>query len=231
MTRSLTNSRPTSRDKALLVKKISIACSQVGPMEEDSEILRYAQELSREVRPGRSEPEEVTWDDGLPLDRVIVRYGEVKLPRAMRGRLTPRDWRPLIASSLIYGRFLYVGLRRDLMVRLALPVAVGEIFLAYTILQIFQMGSSQADFELTIVVVAWSLYASTLLTLYVHWLWRRQFYEADKRAAEIVETATLTESLRKNRDASSELKGSTRRFSVLPSIDQRLRKLEKSLRP
>ncbi len=45
-------------------------------MVEDNEILRYAQELSREIRLGRSEPDEVTWDDGLHWDRVIVGYGE-----------------------------------------------------------------------------------------------------------------------------------------------------------
>ncbi len=80
-------------------------------MEENNEILRYAQELSREIRPRGSEPDEVTWDDGLPLDRVIVRYSEVKLPSGMKGRLTPEDWRPLIASSIIYNQSLYR--RRD----------------------------------------------------------------------------------------------------------------------
>src|SRR5438093_13589183 len=84
-----------------------------GSMEEENEILRYAQELSREIRPGGSEPDEVAWDDGLPLDRVIVRYGEVKLPSGMRGKLTPRDWRPLIASSIIYNQYLHRAQRRS----------------------------------------------------------------------------------------------------------------------
>jgi hypothetical protein len=81
-------------------------------MEEDNEILRDAQELSREIRPGKPEPDELTWDDGLPLDRVVVRYGEVTLPGGMRGKLTPETWRPLIASSIIYNQSLYRGQRK-----------------------------------------------------------------------------------------------------------------------
>lgn len=200
-------------------------------MSEDNEILRYAQELSREIRRGGSEPDDLTWDDGLTLDRVIVRYGEVKLPTGMRGRLSPEDWRPLIASSIIYNQSLYRAQRRGAIVRLALPLGIGEIPLIFALLQIFQMRSSQADIELTIIVVLWSLYASSLLALYMHWLWRRQFYAADKRAAEMVGTATLIESLEKNGDVISALKGSTKRFSILPNNAQRVRRLKKSLKP
>jgi len=110
-------------------------------MEEDNEILRYAQELSREIRPGGSEPDELTWDDGLPLDRVIVRYGEVKLPSGMSGRLMPEDWRPLIASSIIYNQSLYRAQRRGSIVRLVLPLGFGEVPLIFALLQIFRMRS------------------------------------------------------------------------------------------
>jgi len=196
-------------------------------MEEDNEILRYAQELSREIRPGRSEPDEVTWDDGLPLDRVIVRYGEVKLPSGMKGRLTPEDWRPLIASSIIYNQSLYRAMRRGSIVRLALPVGIGEIPLIYALLKIFQMRSDQANIELTLVVAGWTLYACSLLALYIHWLWRSQFYEADQHAAELVGTATLLESLRKCRSIVSTLRVQKKPFSLLPSTNHRIQKLDK----
>ena len=114
-------------------------------MEENNEILRYAQELSREIRPRGSEPDEVTWDDGLPLDRVIVRYSEVKLPSGMKGRLTPEDWRPLIASSIIYNQSLYRAQRRGSIVRLVLPLGVGEVPLIFALLQIFHMRNEQAN--------------------------------------------------------------------------------------
>src|SRR5437870_10749612 len=125
-------------------------------MEEDNQILRYAQELARELRAGRSEPDEVTWDDGLPLDRVIVRYGEVKLPSVMRGRLTPEDWRPLVASSMIYNQSLYRAQRRGSIVRLVLPLGVGEVPLIFALLQIFHMRNEQATIELILVLAGWS---------------------------------------------------------------------------
>ena len=149
-------------------------------MEENNEILRYAQELSREIRPRGSEPDEVTWDDGLPLDRVIVRYSEVKLPSGMKGRLTPEDWRPLIASSIIYNQSLYRAQRRGSIVRLVLPLGVGEVPLIFALLQIFHMRNEQATIELILVIAGWILFASSVLWLHLHWLWRSLFYAADQ---------------------------------------------------
>src|SRR5439155_2427246 len=196
-------------------------------MEENNEILRYAQELSREIRPGRSEPDEVIWDDGLPLDVVIVRYGEVKLPSGMKGRLTPEDWRPLIASSIIYDQSLYRAHRRGSIVRLVLPLGVGEVPLIFALLQIFRMRSDQATIELILVLAGWVLFASSVLTLYIHWLWRSLFYAADRHAAEIVGTGTILESLRKTRDVISTVTVPRKRFSPLPGINQRVQSLEK----
>jgi len=42
-------------------------------MEEDHEILGYAQELFRQIQPGKPEPGTVSWDEDLPLGRVVVR--------------------------------------------------------------------------------------------------------------------------------------------------------------
>jgi len=195
-------------------------------MNEDDEILRYAQELSRVIRPGRPEPDEFVWDDGLPLDRVIVRYGEVKLSNGMRGKLTPEDWRPLLASSIIYNQSLYRAQRHGSIVRLVLPLGIGEIPLIFALLQIFRMRSDQTIIELILVVAGWTLFACSVLTLYIHWFWRSLSYAADKGAAEIVGTETILESLRKSGDIISALKGSRKRLSPFPSISQRLKKLD-----
>jgi len=200
-------------------------------MAEDNEILRYAQELSREIRSGRSEPDEVTWDDDLPLDRVIVRYGEVKLPSGMKGRLTPEDWSPLIASSIIYNQSLYRAQRRGSIVRLVLPLGVGEVPLIFALLQIFHMTNGQATIELVLVIAGWILFASSVLWLHIHWLWRSLFYAADRHAAETVGTGTILESLRKSRDAILALKGSTKRLRLLPSVNQRISKLDRLMKP
>jgi len=202
-----------------------------GSMEEDYEILRYARGLFRQIQPGKPEPGTVSWDEGMPLDRVVVRYGEVKLPSGMRGKLTPGDWRPLIASSIIYNQSLYRGQRRGFIVRLVLPLGVGEVPLIFALLQIFHMRNEQATIELILVIAGWILFASAVLSLYIHWLWRSLFYAADKRAAEIVGTATIVESLRRSRGTISTLTVQRKRFSLLPGMNQRVQKLEKLLKP
>src|SRR5437773_2093182 len=200
-------------------------------MEEDHEILGYAQELFRQIQPGKPEPGTVSWDEDLPLGRVVVRYGEVKLPFRLKGKLAAEDWRPLLASSILYSQSLYKGQRKGSFTRLILPLAVAEILLVYALLQILQMRNDLAKIELILVVVLWTLFASSLLVFYTHWLWRILFYAADKRAAEIVGTEIILESLRKTRDAISTLAVPRKRFSLLPGMNQRVQKLEKLLKP
>jgi len=200
-------------------------------MEEDHEILRYARELFRQIQPGKPEPGTVSWDEGMSLDRVVVRYGEVKLPFRLKGKLTVEDWRPLIASSIIYNQSLYRGRRLGFIVRLVLPIGVGEVPLIFALLQIFHVRNEQAAIELILVIAGWILFASAVLSLYIHWLWRSLFYAADKRAAEIVGTATIFESLRRSRGTIPALTVPRKRFSLLPGMSQRVQKLEKLLKP
>src|SRR6266516_1250517 len=207
---------------------LNVASEDIGgSMEEDYEILGYAQELFRQIQPGKPEPGTVSWDEGLPLDRVVVRYGEVKLPFRLRGKLTAEDWRPLIASSIVYNQSLYKGQRKGSFTRLVLPLAVADIPLIYALLQILQMRNGLANIELVLVVALWTLFACSVLAFYIHWLWRGLFYAADKRSAEIVGTATILESLRKSRDVISASMVSRKRFSLLPGMNQRVQKLEK----
>src|SRR5207245_9947851 len=107
----------------------------------------------------------------------------------MRGRLTPEDWRPLVASSMIYNQSLYRAQRRGSIVRLVLPLGVGEVPLIFALLQIFHMRNEQATMELILVIAGWILFASSVLWLHIHWLWRSLFYAADRHAAAIVGTA------------------------------------------
>ncbi len=93
------------------------------------------------------------------------------------------------------------------------------------------MRNDEAIVELILVIAGCFLLASAVLWLYIHWLWRGLFYAADKRAAEIVGTATILESMRKSRDAILALKGSTKRLKLLPNIKQRIRKLDKHMKP
>jgi hypothetical protein len=75
---------------------------------DDEKILKYAVELFRQLGITKPEPDTVVWDDAISSDVVVVKYGEVRLPRTMIGRLTAEDWNPLLASPIIYS---YVLLR------------------------------------------------------------------------------------------------------------------------
>ena len=195
-------------------------------MEEDSEILRYAQELSRQISPGRPEPDTLSWDEKVPVDSVVVRYGEVKLPRGMRGRLTAEDWRPLLAASIIYSKDLRKEQTQGALVRLVLPAGLAEIPLVYAFLQVFKMSNGQSDIDLLLVVVAWVVFSISLIWSFTYRLYRSLFYSADKRAAEMLGTDELLQSLLKYRDIAS-VSNVPRPFSLLPSINQRIQKLER----
>jgi len=93
------------------------------------------------------------------------------------------------------------------------------------------MTNGQATIELVLVIAGWILFASSVLWLHIHWLWRTLFYAADRHAAEIVGTGTILESLRKSRDAILALKGSTKRLRLLPSVNQRISKLDRLMKP
>ena len=130
------------------------------------------------------------------------------------------DWKPVLASSIVYNQSLYKGQRMGSFTRLVLPLAVAEIPLIYAFLQILQVGNRLANIELILVVALWTLFACSVHAFYIHWLCRGLFYAADKRAAEIVGTATIFESLRKSRDAISTLAVPRKRFSLLPGMNQ-----------
>src|SRR6266581_9335628 len=145
------------------------------------------------------------------------------------GKAYTRGLEPLVALSIIYNQSLYRSQRRGSIVRLVLPLGVGEIPLIFALLQIFHMRNEQATIELILVIAGWILFASSALWLYIHWLWRSLFYAADKRAAEIVGTMTILQSLRKSRDATSGLVPG-KRFGLLPSLNHRIQKLDKILK-
>lgn len=78
---------------------------------EDQNILGIAKELCEQLRIARFKPESLTWVTWLfthrqkmlfPSDQCAFSEGQMTLQKMMRGRLSPEEWRPLIASSLIY---------------------------------------------------------------------------------------------------------------------------------
>ena len=66
---------------------------------DEEAITRYARDLCQQLGVPELNPQKVSWS---PLNRILVFYNSVRLPRRMMGHLTPDEWKPLIASALIY---------------------------------------------------------------------------------------------------------------------------------
>lgn len=196
-------------------------------MDEDSEILSYAQELYRQIIPGRREPDSVSWDDSLPDDRVIVLYGDVTLPQRMKGKLRAQEWRPLIASAILYSREFRAKQRRGALIRIVLPAGLGEVLLVYALLQVLKKGNPQSSDLLFLVILGWTIFISLLIALYSYWIFRTAQYEADKSAAAIVGPQSIVQSLLKIQGVTSTLPATKRRYSLRPNLNQRIKKLQK----
>src|SRR5260370_5357020 len=154
---------------------------------DDEKILKYAIELFRQLGITKPEPDSVVWADDIGPDLVIVQFGEVRLPRRMMGRLSAEDWRPLLAASILYNYVLLRDKNRTSLIRLVLPVGIGEIPLIFALLVIFRLPDRNLSIELLWATVAlWAIYTLLLLRFYTKWLWRVLPYTADRRAADAI---------------------------------------------
>src|SRR2546428_14044849 len=84
----------------------------------DREIVKAGQEVCQQLSI-RFKLSRVSWRKWSPFLRVasddcIFTGGRLVLPWWMRGRLKPSEWRPLMASSLIYNRRLVWTFPSDL---------------------------------------------------------------------------------------------------------------------
>src|SRR3989442_16027918 len=84
----------------------------------DREIVKAGQEVCQQLSI-RFKLSRVSWRKWSPFLRVasddcIFTGGRLVLPWWMRGRLKPSEWRPLMASSLIYNRRLVWTMPADL---------------------------------------------------------------------------------------------------------------------
>jgi hypothetical protein len=85
----------------------------------------------------------------------------------MMGRLTPEEWRPLLASAIIYDYFLLRSEFRDSGLHLLLPIGLGTIASGYATLQIILLGRLAYGIELVWANIILSLvYFSSVIALY-----------------------------------------------------------------
>jgi hypothetical protein len=202
-----------------------------SPTPDDENILKYAVELFRQFRVTKPEPDSVVWAEDMGPDLVTVQYGEVRLPRRMMGRLTAEDWRPLLAPSILYNYVLLRDKNRTSLIRLVLPVGLGEIPLIFALLVILRLPDHSLSSELLWATVAlWAIYSLSLLTLYTKWLWRDLPYTADRRVADTIGKETLLSALAKYGETISATGYPRKRLHLWPTVSQRIERLQKDLR-
>jgi hypothetical protein len=196
---------------------------------DDEKILKYAAELFRQLGITKPEPDTVVWDDAMSPDLVVVKLGEMRLPRRMMGKLTAEDWGPLLAPSIVYNYVLSADKNRTSIIRLVLPVGLGEIPLIYALLVILRLPYGDLSNELlTTTVILWAIYSLSLLTLYMKWFWRSLSYTADRRAANTIGKEVLLVALAKYGEKINATGYPRKRLHLWPTVSQRIERLQRS---
>lgn len=196
---------------------------------DNENILKHAGELFRQLGITKPEPDTVVWDHGMKPDLVVVKYGEVSLPRSMMHRMTDEDWKPLLAPAIIYSYALLPNNNRNSLIHLVLPLGLGEIPLVIALLQIFRLGKQDYTLSrtlLTATLIIWISYEALVLGLWIKWRYRRLSYTADRRAAHTVGSEVLLAALAKYGEAISATGYPRKRLHLWPTVSQRIERLQ-----
>ena len=185
---------------------------------DEQDILRIAQELIEQLDVSRFRPVTVSWAEDVPWTFIdsekpmpelagsvkrdvpvgwcVFTWDTVILPTGMKGKLDPEEWRPLLASSLIYEA------------RLSLGRNLGFIFLSTPIMidalgwwELFAVSTPASGIPgLLLILDIAGLFGALLLSGFlVKWFSRNLRLRADALAAELVGKETLERVLRKMR--------------------------------
>jgi len=190
-------------------------------------ILEDAGSLFKQIGIQKPEPDAVSSTNGLPADFVIVLYGEIILPAQMVGKLTPEEWKPLVASSII---FQYAIIRRQNWAALpliALPLA-GAVALTLVLVGVLDPRRSNGLLEITLIG---SVLTATLVLMmpYLNRWSQGGRLKADREAARIVGKDSMLQSLTRIRNLAQEANTQRRirGYGFAPSLNQRIAKLQR----
>ena len=189
--------------------------SQISAADEQ-DILRIAKDLIQELNISIFRPGSVSWAEDVPWTFVdsekpvpeltgfvkrdvpigwcVFTWDRVLLPPEMKGKLDPEEWRPLLASSLIYEAKLrinrYLGI-----IFVSIPIIIDA--LGWWELFAVSTPASGIPALLLILDVAWLFPAFFLSGFLAKWFSRRLRLKADGLAAELVGRETLERVLEK----------------------------------
>ena len=177
---------------------MEIAMSARGtiPMHpEDQKLLQIARDICRQLGYYNLNPDTISWKERmgirrLPADHFMILRGEVQLSTRSMGQLTPDEWRPIIASGLIY----FQTLTRNFLVGMLttmLPIAL--LVPAILLLSFRYLAGSVLIYPVIFALIVVTFLAGKRFLMYPKRLW----FKADVEAARILGKESLVESLRK----------------------------------
>ena len=134
----------------------------------------------------------------VPSDLVSIGKGNIVLPRRMRGVLDIEEWKPIIASSLIFMPWV----RRKMIRTFQLSVlgVLGYAVAIFVLLQLFGYGILSFQGSLAFhpgVLLILGLVLFVITGRYFSPEARQELLRADKQAAELYGTAEFVRALQK----------------------------------
>jgi hypothetical protein len=162
---------------------------------EDQQLLEIARDLCRKLGYYNLNPDTISWKEKmgirrLPVDHFMILRGEIQLSSRAMGQLTPEEWRPIIASGLIY----YKNLTRNSVVGMLttmLPIAL--VVPAVLLLSFKYLEGSVLIYPIILALIVLTFLAGTRFLLQPKNLW----FKADVEAAGLLGKESLVASLRK----------------------------------
>jgi hypothetical protein len=225
---------------------------QSGPSEYDQRILEITEELCLQLEITTYNPTFISWEilDSRSRRGVEFRYDEclvgkycLTLSGRMKEVLEPDEWRPIIASSLIFSKVLRRRIVRGFVLSLAACALLALVlFLVLPVLfpqpWTFTEGSASQTGPAGYFVAELASFALVPLgTIMLSTVYARRLRRvADKRAADLVSASAFLSSLNKiavteRTTVSIENQNVRGLISLLPSLQTRIAALQKSLEP
>jgi hypothetical protein len=193
---------------------------------EDQKIVEYARELCVKLNKTKLDPGTVSWINRLPITRIVIFQGNILLPRQLMGQLSSDEWKPLLASSIIYNdqKFLFGTMSRGFF----LPMTTAVLVLVGVLLVILRMSGSPIFQELLVTtIVGYAVFSFLMLRRFLFGTMRNLHYTADAKAAAIVGRESFIQVLSKIEELNLNYRPRfIGRYSFSPSTRQRLEKLK-----
>jgi hypothetical protein len=191
----------------------------------DQRILEIARELCQQLGIYKFNLRVVSWVGRMglrqiPSDYMMIYRDTIWLPRSLMERLEPDDWRPLLASGLIY----YSTRQSKTMIGMLTTVFPAALLLPVLFLLYFRFVGVDSLPKRVGSYVVFALLIGLMIYATIHWLrgMKRLWLEADNRAVGLVGREAFLKTLEKMQSFGT-AKGPPLR--LYPSIPERIRNL------